>query len=78
MRVVVGALYGARSPVKTAMDTIFADVSLKTGGTLPLDADHEERAVYVIDGTIDIAGDKFEPGRLLPESEVLRRVGASA
>ena len=32
---------------------------------LPLDADHEERALYVIDGTIDIAGDKFEPGRLL-------------
>ena len=32
---------------------------------LPLDADHEERALYVVDGTIDIAGDKFEPGRLL-------------
>ena len=38
---------------------------LKAGSTLPLDADHEERGIYVIDGTIDIAGDKFEPGRLL-------------
>ena len=26
---------------------------------------YDERALYVIDGTIDIAGDTFEPGRLL-------------
>jgi redox-sensitive bicupin YhaK (pirin superfamily) len=64
-RVVVGSLYGARSPVPTAHETVFADVHLKAGATLPLDASHEERAVYVIDGAIDIAGDLFEPGRLL-------------
>ena len=38
---------------------------LEAGATLPLDASHEERAVYVIDGTVDIGGDRFEPGRLL-------------
>ena len=38
---------------------------LRAGASLPLDADHEERAIYMVDGTIDIAGDKFEPGRLL-------------
>jgi redox-sensitive bicupin YhaK (pirin superfamily) len=65
VRVVVGSLYGATSPVPTTMETIFGDVTLEAGSSLPLDADHEERAVYVIDGTIDIAGDKFEPGRLL-------------
>ena len=27
--------------------------------------DYDERALYVVDGTVDIAGDKFEPGRLL-------------
>jgi len=32
---------------------------------VPLDPMHEERAVYVIDGTIDISGDRFESGRLL-------------
>jgi hypothetical protein len=65
VRVVVGSLYGARSPVPTVHETIFGDVHLKAGTTLPLDADHEERAVYVIDGIVEIAGDKFEPGRLL-------------
>jgi redox-sensitive bicupin YhaK (pirin superfamily) len=65
VRVVVGSLYGASSPVPVVHETIFGDVFLNAGATLPIDADHEERALYVIDGTIDIAGDKFEPGRLL-------------
>ena len=65
VRVVVGSLYGTKSPVPTVHETIFGDVHLSAGANLPLDADHDERAVYVIKGTIDIAGDKFEPGRLL-------------
>jgi redox-sensitive bicupin YhaK (pirin superfamily) len=65
VRVMVGSLYGARSPVATTSDTIFADVTLKAGSTLPLDADHEERGIYVLDGEIDIAGDRFGPQRLL-------------
>jgi len=65
VRVVLGSLYGARSPTPTASETIFADVSLKAGATLPVEAEHEERALYVVDGGIDIAGDKFGPGRLL-------------
>ena len=64
-RVVVGSLYGVKSPVPTVHETMFVNVLLRTGAKIPLDADHEERAVYVVDGTIDIAGDKFEPGRLL-------------
>jgi redox-sensitive bicupin YhaK (pirin superfamily) len=40
-------------------------VHLSAGSQLPLDADHEERAIYVIAGAIDIAGDLFEAGRLL-------------
>jgi redox-sensitive bicupin YhaK (pirin superfamily) len=40
-------------------------VHLKAGTSLPLDAGHEERAIYIIEGVVDIAGDKFEPGRLL-------------
>jgi redox-sensitive bicupin YhaK (pirin superfamily) len=65
VRIVVGSLYGAKSPVPTVHETIFGDVYLKAGAMLPIDADHEERAVYVIDGTVDIAGDRFNGGRLL-------------
>ncbi len=63
--VVAGSLYGAQSPVPVLHETIFGDIVLSSGTSLPVDADHEERAIYVVDGTIEIAGDTFEPGRLL-------------
>ena len=31
----------------------------------PLDADHEERAIYLVEGEVEIAGDRFEGPRLL-------------
>jgi len=65
VRVVVGSLYGASSPVPTVHETIFADVHLKSGSTLPLDAEHEERAVYVINGEVEISDDRFAAGQLL-------------
>jgi hypothetical protein len=65
VRVVIGSLYGARSPVKTASETVFADVALKAGQSLPLDTGQVERAVYLIDGEIDISGDQFAAGQLL-------------
>jgi redox-sensitive bicupin YhaK (pirin superfamily) len=65
VRVVVGSLYGAASPVPTLHETMFGDIHLKAGSALPVDADHEERALYVIDGAVEISGDRFEAGRLL-------------
>ena len=65
VRVVIGSLYGERSPVPTMHETMFANIALRAGATLPLDADHEERVLYIIDGTVDISGDTFEPRRLL-------------
>ena len=65
VRVVVGAAYGAKSPVPVVHETLFADVHLAGGSSLPLEADHEERAVYVIDGELDISGDQFGAGQLL-------------
>ena len=65
VRVVIGSLYGKRSPVSTTSETIFGDVTLKQGASLPVDADHEERAIYVVDGEVNILGDRFSAGRLL-------------
>jgi redox-sensitive bicupin YhaK (pirin superfamily) len=65
IRVVAGSLFGVRSPVETLWDTIFAEAQLTAGASLPLDAAHEERAVYVVSGEIDVQGDRFAAGRLL-------------
>jgi redox-sensitive bicupin YhaK (pirin superfamily) len=64
-RVVAGQAFGARSPVVTASDTVFADVVMEAGATIPLDPDYEERAIYIVDGEIEIAGDRFTGPRLL-------------
>jgi redox-sensitive bicupin YhaK (pirin superfamily) len=65
VRVVIGSLYGKRSPVPTLSNTIFADAALTPGAVLPIDAETQERALYVVAGEIDIAGDRFAAGRLL-------------
>jgi redox-sensitive bicupin YhaK (pirin superfamily) len=39
-------------------------VTLTAGTSLPVDAATEERAIYLISGEVDIAGDRFTEGRL--------------
>jgi redox-sensitive bicupin YhaK (pirin superfamily) len=65
VRVIAGSAYGERSPVPTLSETLFADVKLTAGTALPIDTETEERAIYLIDGEVDVAGDRFAAGRLL-------------
>jgi redox-sensitive bicupin YhaK (pirin superfamily) len=65
VRLAVGSLYGASAPVATFTEMFFADVSLAAGARLPVDATHEERGAYLTEGTVEIAGDVFEAGRLV-------------
>ena len=65
IRVVAGTLHGLRSPVITSWETLFADVRLQSGATLPLGAEHEERAIYGLAGEIEIGGTSHGPERLL-------------
>ncbi|WP_029003408.1 pirin family protein [Azorhizobium doebereinerae] len=64
-RVIAGSAFGARSPVTMASDWLYAEVLLDAAAQIPLDPDTEERAVYVADGEVEIAGDRFEGPRLL-------------
>ena len=65
VRVIAGSLFGARSPVKTASELFYADATCRSGASLALDTSYEERAIYLLEGEVEIAGQKFEPGRLL-------------
>jgi len=65
VRIIAGTLYGKASPVKTYSEMFYADVRLDAGASLPLDADHEERGIYIVSGEVEIAGERFERGRLL-------------
>ena len=65
VRLVVGQAWGLRSPVETFTNTIYADVTLEPGAALPLDTAHEERAVYVISGAVNVGQNRFPSGQLL-------------
>ena len=65
VRLVMGEAYGRRSPVEVAHPTLYAEAVMAPGAVLPLDDFYDERAVYIASGEIDIAGDRFEAGRLL-------------
>jgi hypothetical protein len=65
VRVVAGTLFGRRSPVATLSELFYAAATLTPGASLSLDAEHAERAAYLLDGAAEIDGHAFEPGRLL-------------
>lgn len=65
VRVIMGQMYGQTSPAEFPHPTFYAEAALAPGAVLPLDADYDERAIYIASGEIDIAGQTFGAGRLL-------------
>jgi redox-sensitive bicupin YhaK (pirin superfamily) len=63
-RIIMGTLWGETSPVTCHSPTIYADILLKAGGQIPVDADADERALYVAEGGGELDGLTLEPGRL--------------
>ncbi|NTG49438.1 pirin family protein [Agrobacterium rhizogenes] len=64
-RVVIGSFEGVTSPVKVFSDTLYVDLQLRPGAKFPFAAGHEERAVYILSGSLVVAGDRFEQDQLL-------------
>ena len=65
LRLIAGQLFDQRSPVATCSETLYADAELSAGAALPLDPGHEERAIYVVAGDVEIGGRKHAQGGLL-------------
>jgi hypothetical protein len=81
VRLIAGSLYGARSPVRTLSEMFYADATLAPDGVLEVPAEHEERAAYVVEGSIEAmpGRDVYAAGQLLllrPGAEVLLRAAA--
>lgn len=54
--VVMGELWGLHAPTTTYADTIYAEIVLGPGGSIPVDADADERAVMLVGGEASIGG----------------------
>jgi redox-sensitive bicupin YhaK (pirin superfamily) len=64
LRLIAGTLNGEQAPVDTQSPMFYADVSFEQGARLPITTEHEQRAIYVVEGTADIDGQKVEQGHL--------------
>ena len=65
VRVIAGAFCGARSPLVLFSETLYVDAALAPGARLEIPPKHEDRAIYIAEGRIEIGGDTFEEGRML-------------
>jgi redox-sensitive bicupin YhaK (pirin superfamily) len=64
-RVIAGQAFGAKASVAMVSDWFYVEVTAEAGTSVPLDANYEERAVYLVEGEVDIAGDKFAAPQML-------------
>ncbi|AQR75210.1 pirin family protein [Sphingomonas sp. LM7] len=72
-RVVMGDLWGATAPTTTYAQTIYADIALTPGGSIPIDPSADERALYVSMGEASLDGLP-----LLPMTLYVLRPGVAA
>ncbi len=64
LTVIAGDAFGLVSPVNTFSRTLYAAAEFAAGATLRFDADHEERAVYLVAGDLTIDGTPLEAERM--------------
>ncbi|MBL6457798.1 pirin family protein [Belnapia sp. T6] len=78
LRLIAGEGWGLRSPVATSSPLFYADAVLAPGAVVPMPDQHEERAAYVVEGSVSIGDDTHEAGRMLvfhPRSGLALRAG---
>lgn len=63
-RVIMGTLWGAAAPTTTYASTIYADIDLAPGASLPIDAEADERALYLAYGEATLDGVPLAPQTL--------------
>jgi redox-sensitive bicupin YhaK (pirin superfamily) len=61
MRLIVGTAFGQRSPAPTFSPMFYVAAQMEAGAAFDLYPEHEQRAVYVIEGELEIAGEAI-PG----------------
>jgi redox-sensitive bicupin YhaK (pirin superfamily) len=82
VRLICGSLYGARSPVRLLSDMFYAEVILEGDARLQVPQDYEERAAYVVEGSIVLSdAEIFHAGQLIvfkPGSEIILNASGKA
>ena len=64
-RLILGTAYGASAPVKTFQPMFYLSAKLSSGSRLPLPDEHEERAIHILSGSVQIGDDWYTDGQML-------------
>ncbi|HEX6634788.1 MAG TPA: pirin family protein [Usitatibacter sp.] len=64
VRLILGDLLGLSSPVEILSPTFYADVSLSRGRRFALPSEPDERAMYVVEGVVELAGHTLGAGEM--------------
>jgi redox-sensitive bicupin YhaK (pirin superfamily) len=65
IRVLAGSAFGETSPVRTFSPLFYVDAAMPAGSELPLPDRYEERAAYIVSGTVECGEQRAERGRML-------------
>ena len=60
-RVLMGTLWDATAGTPQHSPTIYADIELAAGGSIPIEAGADERAVMLVGGDAELDGQRLEP-----------------
>ena len=80
VRLILGNAWGEKAPVRTFSEIFYADAVLQPDAQIPLPDDHEDRGVYVVTGSVTVAGDTFDAGQMMvfrPGDRISLRAGAA-
>ncbi len=64
-RLILGTAYGASAPATMHSETFYLDVVLEPGALFPLTDDHEDRGLYITEGSVSIAGQSYHAGQMM-------------
>jgi redox-sensitive bicupin YhaK (pirin superfamily) len=64
-RLIAGEAWGLCAPVQVHSPLFYADLQLAPFAAWPMPDGHDERAAYVVQGAMEVAGEVFEAGRML-------------
>jgi len=59
-RVLMGTLWGASAATPQHSSTIYADIELGRGGTIPVEAEADERAIMLVGGEAELDGQSLD------------------
>ncbi len=65
MRLIAGSAFGLKNDVKIYSPLFYIHVVLENQASLGLPKEHEERAIYVVKGSVEFSGRKFDAGQML-------------